>query len=90
VLRAPVTELEAFHHDDGPHAPMNGLEQVERDHILRALEASNWTVGGRDGAAARLGMKRTSLLYRIHKLRIGRPLATVDGTNAANGHVGRD
>ena len=37
--------------------PMTGLEEVERDHILRALEASNWVVGGRNGAAARLGMK---------------------------------
>jgi hypothetical protein len=30
---------------------------VERDHIVRALEASDWVVGGKNGAAARLGMK---------------------------------
>jgi formate hydrogenlyase transcriptional activator len=41
---------------------MTGLEEVERDHILRALDASNWVVGGRNGAAARLGMQRTSLV----------------------------
>ena len=52
---------------------MTGLEEVERDHILRALDASNWVVGGRNGAAARLGMKRTSLVYRMRKLRIIRP-----------------
>ena len=49
---------------------MTGLEEVERDHIVRALEASNWVVGGRNGAAERLGMKRTSLVYRMRKLRI--------------------
>jgi formate hydrogenlyase transcriptional activator len=53
--------------------PMTGLQEVERDHIVRALEASNWVVGGRNGAAARLGMKRTSLVYRMQKLRISRP-----------------
>jgi formate hydrogenlyase transcriptional activator len=52
---------------------MTGLEEVERDHILRALEASNWVVGGRSGAAERLGMKRTSLVYKMRKLRIIRP-----------------
>jgi formate hydrogenlyase transcriptional activator len=70
ALRAPVAELETSRDD---HAPMNGLEQVEREHILRALETSNWTVGGPNGAAGRLGMKRTSLLYRMQKLGISRP-----------------
>ncbi len=55
---------------------MSGLAEVERDHILRALEASIWVVGGRNGAAERLGMKRTSLVYRMKKLRISRPLIT--------------
>ncbi len=72
VLRAPTSELEPFPtHGDG-NTSMNGLEEVERDHIIRALEASNWVVGGSNGAAERLGMKRTSLLYRIRKLRISR------------------
>jgi formate hydrogenlyase transcriptional activator len=43
--------------------------------ILRTLEASNWVIGGRNGAAEPLGMKRTSLVYRMHKLRITRPAA---------------
>jgi formate hydrogenlyase transcriptional activator len=73
VLRAPISELEPFHSNKQPHSPINGLAQVERDHILRALEASNWVVGGRSGAAERLGMKRTSLVYRMRKLRISRP-----------------
>jgi len=59
VLRAPVLELEP----SGSHQrnlPVNVLAEVERDHMLRALEASNWVIGGRNGAAERLGMKRTS------------------------------
>jgi formate hydrogenlyase transcriptional activator len=70
-LRAPISELEPFSARKGLSLSMNDLAQVERDHILRALEASNWVVSG---AAARLGMKRTSLVYRMKKLRILRPV----------------
>ncbi|HVI06758.1 MAG TPA: sigma 54-interacting transcriptional regulator [Candidatus Binatia bacterium] len=74
VLRAPTSELEPYRRpSNGLPAPMNGLAEVERDHILRTLEASNWVISG---AAARLGMKRTSLVYRMKKLRIQRPAAT--------------
>ena len=76
VLRAPISELEPFSAHKRTNVPMTGLEEVERDHILRALEASNWVVGGRNGAAARLGMQRTSLVYRMRRLRINRPILT--------------
>jgi formate hydrogenlyase transcriptional activator len=72
VLRAPTSELEPFQPNKRSNVPINGLAEVERDHILRVLEASNWVISG---AAARLGMKRTSLAYRMKKLRIGRPAA---------------
>jgi len=72
VLRAPTSELEPFRAHGEPEILTTGLEEVERDHIVRALEASKWVVGGRNGAAARLGMKRTSLLYRMRKLHISR------------------
>jgi formate hydrogenlyase transcriptional activator len=49
---------------------LNTLEEVERDHVLRAIRESNWIIGGPNGAAARLGMKRTTLAYRIRKLNI--------------------
>lgn len=75
VLRAPTCELEPFSPRKWPNFPITGLEEIERDHILRALEASNWIVGGRNGAAERLGMKRTSLVYKMRKLRIVRPTA---------------
>jgi formate hydrogenlyase transcriptional activator len=48
------------------------LEDAERDHIRRALEQSDWVVGGRDGAAVRLGMKRTTLQSKMKKLGIVR------------------
>src|ERR1700722_16785771 len=73
VLRAPVGELKSFATEKDSTAPIGGLAEVERDHILRALDGSNWVVGGRNGAAERLGMKRTSLVYRMRKLRISRP-----------------
>jgi formate hydrogenlyase transcriptional activator len=76
VLRAPTSELEPFNSRRESNLPISGLAQVERDHILYALEASNWVIGGRNGAAERLGMKRTSLVYRMKKLRISRPLAS--------------
>jgi formate hydrogenlyase transcriptional activator len=69
TLRAPTSELEPFQSPKEPNVLMNGLAEVERDHILRALEASNWVISG---AAARLGMKRTSLAYRMKKLGISR------------------
>jgi formate hydrogenlyase transcriptional activator len=75
TLRAPTSELESFQTPKETNVSMNGLAELERDHILRALEASNWVIGGETGAAARLRMKRTSLAYRMKKLRIHRPAA---------------
>jgi formate hydrogenlyase transcriptional activator len=88
ILRAPISELEPFQPRKQSNLPMNGLAEVERDHILRALEASNWVIGGRNGAAERLGMKRTSLVYRMKKLRITRPAAIPQqhSVGAAAGH----
>jgi formate hydrogenlyase transcriptional activator len=49
------------------------LEETERQHIVSALEQCNWVVAGPNGAAARLGMKRSTLQLRIRKLEIARP-----------------
>jgi formate hydrogenlyase transcriptional activator len=76
VLHAPTSELEPFSSARESNLPFSGLKQIERDHILRAVEASSWVIGGRNGAAERLGMKRTSLVYRMKKLGISRPLAS--------------
>jgi formate hydrogenlyase transcriptional activator len=76
VLRAPTAELEPFETPKRSSSLLTGLEEVERDHILRALDASNWVVGGRNGAAERLGLKRTSLVYKMQKLGISRPASS--------------
>lgn len=46
------------------------LAQVERDHIVATLHATNWVLGGWDGAAARLGLSRTTLISRMQRLGI--------------------
>jgi transcriptional regulator with GAF, ATPase, and Fis domain len=50
------------------------LESLQREHILRALTDAHWVIAGLHGAAARLGIKRTSLQYMMRKLQITRPL----------------
>jgi formate hydrogenlyase transcriptional activator len=73
VLRPPLAELKQA--VPGAGSKLSTLEEVEREHILRALRESNWVVAGPNGAATRLGMKRTTLAYRIRKLKIPcRPL----------------
>jgi len=49
------------------------LESVEREHILRILRETSWVIGGPNGAAARLGLNRTTLNNRLRKLGIRRP-----------------
>ncbi len=49
------------------------LMDSERALILRTLEAAGWVIGGRDGAAAKLGLKRTTLIYKMQRHGISRP-----------------
>jgi len=77
VICAPITELE-----QPPRPPSNSLpeeqsksatlEECEREHILRALNETRWLVGGPSGAATRLGVKRTTLIWKMKKLGIKR------------------
>jgi formate hydrogenlyase transcriptional activator len=48
------------------------LEEVERSHILKTLKATNWVLAGPGGAAARLGLNRSTLYFRMKKLGITR------------------
>ena len=50
------------------------LKEADRALILRALEAAGWMIGGPGGAAEQLGLKRTTLIYKMKKLGIFRPL----------------
>jgi formate hydrogenlyase transcriptional activator len=70
VLRVPLSDLKL------PSEPVPGelltLDAAEREHILKALEASNWVLAGPKGAAVRLGVKRTTLQSRMQKLGVVR------------------
>lgn len=69
VLRPPLAELRTIvKHSASAGTPT--LAELEREHILQALRQTNGLVGGRDGAAARLGVPRTTLVYRMRKLGI--------------------
>jgi formate hydrogenlyase transcriptional activator len=71
-LRVPLAEILADS-DFSAASGENALKQAEREQIVRALRESNWVVGGARGAAARLGLQRTSLAYKMQKLGISRP-----------------
>jgi formate hydrogenlyase transcriptional activator len=62
--RAPVAPSVA--------APMT-LADAEREHIVTILRETHWMVGGAKGAAARLGMKRSTLQWKMKKLGIEKP-----------------
>jgi formate hydrogenlyase transcriptional activator len=70
VLRPPLGDLKAFTRT-AQHTGIRTLAEAERDHIVEAIRQAGGVVGGRSGAAARLGMARTTLLYRMRKLGIG-------------------
>jgi len=46
------------------------LADADREHILETLKQTNWLIGGQDGAANRLGLPRTTLIYKMRKLGI--------------------
>jgi formate hydrogenlyase transcriptional activator len=65
TLRVPLSEIK---HPPEPAGGALTLRAAEREHITRALEATNWVLAGPRGAAARLGMKRTTLQSKMRKL----------------------
>jgi len=52
------------------------LKDIERSTILSALEDRGWVVGGSEGAAAKLGVPRTTLIYKMERFGICRPFTT--------------
>jgi transcriptional regulator with GAF, ATPase, and Fis domain len=61
----------------------------QRALILRALEVADWVIGGSGGAAARLGLKRTTLIAKMKKLGISRPVPTDDRNELTDSFEGR-
>jgi formate hydrogenlyase transcriptional activator len=74
-LKVPLSDLKPRSLDgaNGNGHGLATLEEVERRHILSVLEQTNWVFAGPNGAAARLGIKRPTLQFRMQKLGISRP-----------------
>jgi formate hydrogenlyase transcriptional activator len=72
VLQVPLTALTS-RVTSAPPAPHDTLEAAERKHILAVLEETRWVLGGPHGTAVRLGMKRSTLQFRLRKLGLTRP-----------------
>jgi formate hydrogenlyase transcriptional activator len=70
VLHPPLTSLNSAAAAESTGAIT--MEDAERDHILKTLEQTRWVVSGPNGAASRLGIKRSTLYFRMQKLGISR------------------
>jgi formate hydrogenlyase transcriptional activator len=73
VLRVPIAALDSHCIPDEEETRCRTLKEAEREHIVSILKETNWVVTGPQGAAARLGMKRSTLQFRMKKLGIVRP-----------------
>jgi len=71
VLYVPLAELQVAD-EEAAELESGTLHEAEREHILRVLREAKGQIGGEDGAAARLGLKRTTLNSKIKKLGIER------------------
>jgi len=81
VLRLRLTELKQMTKPEPSAAASRTLADAEREHIMDVLKQTDWLIGGQSGAAVRLGLPRTTLVYKMQKLGIemrrsrrGRPL----------------
>jgi formate hydrogenlyase transcriptional activator len=75
ALQVPVADLQAAAPSAAPSTTTDSLRltDAEREHILRVLRDTQWVLGGPQGAATRLGMKRSTLHWKMKKLGISRP-----------------
>jgi formate hydrogenlyase transcriptional activator len=68
VLRLPLDLKQTV--KQSSESAARTLADADREHILETLEQVNWLIGGQDGAANRLGLPRTTLIYKMRKLGI--------------------
>jgi formate hydrogenlyase transcriptional activator len=68
VLRLPLDLKQTVTQNSESSA--RTLADADREHILETLKQTNWMIGGQDGAANRLGLPRTTLIYKMRKLGI--------------------
>jgi len=71
-LQVPLSDLTPHGVPEGTKSDET-LEEAERKHILSVLTDTDWVLGGPKGAAIRLGMKRSTLQFRMKKLGVSRP-----------------
>lgn len=72
ILRVPLDGLRA-RSGASPIPATRTLREAEREHVLAVLEETGWVLGGPNGAAARLGLNRSTLQFRLKRLGIVRP-----------------
>jgi formate hydrogenlyase transcriptional activator len=75
IFASAPEQTAVVHTPDAQRARL-AVDEKERQQILAVLEQTHWTVGGPDGAAARLGIKRSTLQYRMRRLGIPSRRAT--------------
>jgi len=75
VLRVPHRDLQSRVAAGNSSEKLETLADVEREHIRAVLKQTRWVLSGTGGAAARLGMNRSTLYFRMKKLGIVRPCA---------------
>jgi formate hydrogenlyase transcriptional activator len=71
ILRVPLSELKS-ENKPAMAQPDNSLDRAEREHIIRVLREAGGVLSGPDGAARRLGLKRTTLQSKMQRLKITR------------------
>jgi DNA-binding NtrC family response regulator len=72
VLRLPLDLKQTMKQmvKPGSESVSRTLADADREHILETLKQTDWLIGGQDGAANRLGLPRTTLIYKMRKLGI--------------------
>jgi formate hydrogenlyase transcriptional activator len=91
VLRLPLSDLkEMTKQPSAPASALRTLADAEREHILEVLKQTDGLIGGSQGAASRLGLPRTTLVYKMRKLGIesrrshrSRPFQRIDDNLSA-------
>jgi formate hydrogenlyase transcriptional activator len=83
VLANPLVVSEKL--SNAPPPPRSTFSDSQRALILRALQETGWVIGGSGGAAARLGLKRTTLIAKMKKLGISRPTPSDDRDELTDG-----
>ena len=78
-LRAPIGELTRR-----PNGVVRTLADADRAHIIATLRQTNWVVGGPNGAAARLGLKRTTLIAKMRNLGVSKEIANPAAASAGD------